>query len=71
MEDTKSKIVAEFRVTEITERDQYLDEYTNCILCGTELEYEHQTDFIYLTVDEQANCPHCHIQTKQKSHRLQ
>ncbi|MCB0355828.1 MAG: hypothetical protein KDD40_02415 [Bdellovibrionales bacterium] len=65
------KIIAQFNIVEINFREQFLEEYFHCILCGTELEYAHETDFIYQTVEEKAHCPHCKIESKNIAHKLQ
>ena len=67
----KAKTITEFRIKKSDFREQFLDEYHNCLLCGTGLIYTHKTDFIYLNVEEAAHCPHCQIQTKKQSHILQ
>lgn len=67
----ESKVIAEINFEAIDPREQFLMEYNNCPLCGTELYYTHNTDFIYLDVKEEAHCPHCNIKTKTDSHRLQ
>ena len=69
--NNKEKIIAEFNIVELNFREQYLEEYNNCILCGSELEYSHDTDFIYQVVEEKAHCPHCKIESKNQSHKLQ
>ncbi|MCB0392093.1 MAG: hypothetical protein KDD58_12430 [Bdellovibrionales bacterium] len=69
--NNKEKIVAQFNIQSISFREQYLEEYFQCILCGTELVYTHDTDFIYQTVEEKAHCPHCKIESKNHSHKLQ
>lgn len=71
MELDLSQTIAEINLKNFNYREQYLEEYKNCLLCGTELVYHHNTDFIYQTVEEQALCPHCKIPTKKHEHKLQ
>jgi len=51
-------------------RAQFLRDYHHCSLCGTELVFTHNTNFISLNVKEEAFCPACHICTKQENHCL-
>jgi transcription elongation factor Elf1 len=67
----KEKIIAEFRITDINFRDQYLEEYFHCLLCGSDLEFTQNTDHTVLVVEEKAQCPHCKISTHESSHILQ
>ena len=69
--ENKEKIVAEFRITGIDYKEQYLEEYFHCLLCGTKLDFSHNTDFIYQVVEEKAECPHCKIESKANHHNLQ
>ncbi len=50
---------------------ELVQEYNSCILCGTELEFYHVTDFADEVVFEESTCPSCHIKSKKKAHRLQ
>lgn len=67
----KEKIVAEFKITDLNFREQFLEEYFNCLLCGSELEYTQNTDYIYQIVEETAQCPNCKISTQDSCHKLQ
>ncbi len=69
--NNKEKIIAEFRIQEINFKEQFLDEYFHCLLCGCQLEYSQKTDYIYQYVEEKAQCPNCKIETHQTCHKLQ
>jgi transcription initiation factor IIE alpha subunit len=69
--ENKEKIIAEFKIQGISYKDQYIEEYFQCLLCGNDLVYTHKTDFIYQIVEEKAQCPHCKIESKQHCHKLQ
>lgn len=55
----------------ITPTAQFLTDYHQCCLCGTELQYTHVTNFIREEVKEEAHCPSCQVRTKEQQHRLQ
>lgn len=68
---TDSKVITEFRIVPTdSHREQFLDDYHHCCLCGSELVFTHNTNFIALDVKEEAFCPSCNIRTKQNDHRL-
>jgi hypothetical protein len=46
------------------ERDQAIESYNNCSLCGEALEFTYEMSEERESVAEQAYCPHCHIRTK-------
>ena len=48
-----------------------VEEHLTCVLCGTELEFKHKTDFISLVVTEDAHCPGCRVRPRSSSHTLQ
>jgi DNA-directed RNA polymerase subunit RPC12/RpoP len=52
-------------------RDQFIEDYSYCALCGDELIYTHNTHFVNLQVEEEAHCPSCNIRTKTAQHKLQ
>jgi hypothetical protein len=54
-----------------TAREQFVEDYTYCALCGDELIYTHSTHFVNLQVEEEAHCSSCNIRTKTAQHRLQ
>jgi transcription elongation factor Elf1 len=54
-----------------TELEQFLEDYHNCPLCGSELMYTHVTNFAHLSVQEEAHCEPCNIRTKKDAHVLQ
>ncbi|MCC7405635.1 MAG: hypothetical protein IT288_14645 [Bdellovibrionales bacterium] len=66
------KIVAEFRIVPTANpREAFLEDYHHCCLCGSELIFTHNTNFLTLEVKEEAFCSACNIRTKQDQHRLQ
>ena len=44
----------------------YIELETQCCLCGTTLQFEHQFDDSALRVQEKAQCPSCNIRLKDK-----
>lgn len=42
-----------------------------CNLCGTDLQYTHDIDYILQKVVEQPHCPGCGIKPKKNTHVLQ
>ncbi len=77
METKKSpaKTIAEIQVNILNElptpRERFLDDYHYCPLCGDELIYAHVTHFADCVVNEQAECPSCHVRVKNNNHKLQ
>ena len=51
-----------------TDQELYLENENNCCLCGSELHFEHTTDLATATIKEQAQCPTCGVQLKEKKH---
>lgn len=67
-----TNVVAEFHITGPTDRrSQIIAEYNTCVLCGSDLEFTHITQFIRQEVTEEARCPSCNIRHKKEMHRLQ
>ncbi len=64
MEVTKQETAANERV------ETAIAEHTTCCLCGTDLKFAHKIDFQTLKVVEDANCPTCRIQLRQREHVL-
>lgn len=48
-----------------------LDALTTCCICGTQLVFQHTTDFLELKVVEKGCCPQCGIKTKENAFILQ
>ena len=67
----EAKIISQIDINVISPRDQFIDEYHNCPLCGTELDFVHVANFIEQEVIEEATCSHCKIRTKKETHSLQ
>jgi hypothetical protein len=71
-QDRGNQIVAQFNIIDkTTPKEQFLDEYQNCPLCGTSMVYTHVTNFVAETVKEEAFCTACNIRTKSNDHGLQ
>lgn len=51
--------------------EESIDDHLNCILCGTQLKFEHKTDFTINKVTEDAHCPSCKIRNRQVNYNLQ
>lgn len=76
MEDKKSaKTVCDIQINwvknAIDPREQFLEDYHHCPLCGSELLFTHVTQFVTGSVAERAQCEDCHIQVKSSDHSLQ
>lgn len=56
--------------SEKEEHQFILDDHNTCCLCGTQLEFKHEVDFLNLKVRENATCPSCKIDLKPKEHTL-
>lgn len=66
------KIIAEIHIAQQPSyREQFLYEYHNCCLCGTELSFTHVTHFAQQQVIEEAYCYSCNIRNKKEEHKLQ
>ncbi len=52
-------------------RQQYIEDHMNCVLCGKELQFSHQTNFSSLEVEEEAHCMACRIHAKTNRYCLQ
>lgn len=48
-----------------------IEEHTTCCLCGTELKFTHQVDYLNLEVTEDSFCPGCQVQMKRRNYILQ
>lgn len=56
---------------ETEERQLMIEDQSSCSLCGTELKFQHQVDYMTFTVQEEAHCPSCRIQMRKQHHTLQ
>lgn len=50
---------------------EQVENFTNCCLCGTDLEFTHSVDYGNLAIKEEAFCPACSIKTKSAIFTLQ
>lgn len=67
----RPNVIAQFNIVDKpSAREQFMDEYAHCPLCGTEMVYTHVTNFIAESVKEEAFCTACNIRTKSNSHGL-
>jgi hypothetical protein len=48
-----------------------IDALSTCCICGSNLVFQHTTDFLELKVTEKGCCPQCGIKTKENSFILQ
>lgn len=44
-----------------------IEDENKCPLCGTHLQFLHKVDHLIQSIEEQAHCPCCHIQTKARA----
>lgn len=51
--------------------DEIVNSLETCVLCGSRLKFEHQTDYLNLQVHEEARCMECGIKNKVVSFILQ
>lgn len=51
--------------------EQIIEHLTRCCLCGNELKYHHETDYIMLTVREEAHCQSCGVRMRKESYTIQ
>lgn len=70
-EKKDTPVDVKLHISEMSPREQFVEDYNHCPLCGTELLYTHVTDFSYLKVNEEAHCEACNIRTKKDEHVLQ
>ncbi len=47
------------------------EDYLKCALCGQDLQFTHQTDYLSLSVKEDARCACCNVKLKSRSYILQ
>ena len=47
------------------------DDYLKCALCGQDLKFSHQIDYLVLKVKEEAQCTCCNIKLKVRDYRIQ
>jgi len=52
-------------------KEQYLENYQCCCLCGTDLYFTHVTNFVEQDVQEESWCPSCNIRQQKQGHSLQ
>ena len=52
-------------------RQNMIEYYNNCSICGSELDFTHVTQFQYSEVKVEGHCPCCNVQLKNETHRLQ
>lgn len=50
--------------------DDFIQQECHCCLCGGELTFKHEFDFLNLKVQEASSCPKCHIEVSCKDHLL-
>lgn len=59
------------RMTPDDWRQQFVEDHMNCLLCGQELQFSHQTNFSTFEVEEEAHCLSCKMQTRSSHYTLQ
>ena len=52
-------------------RQNMIEYFNNCSMCGSELEFTHVTQFQYGEVQMEGHCPCCEVRLKDETHRLQ
>lgn len=51
--------------------EDVIEALTTCCICGTNLKFEHVTDYVNREVTEKGCCPDCGIKTKENKFILQ
>ncbi len=67
----KNNIVAQWNIKPNNLSEDFLEEYNSCSLCGSQLQFTHVTHFLYMQVEEEAECPCCNVRLKKQTHSLQ
>lgn len=52
-------------------REQFVEDYNTCCMCGTDLVFTHVTNFVEQTTVEEAFCECCKVRTRKADHSLQ
>lgn len=52
-------------------REQFIEDYNQCCICGTNLDFTHVAHFVNNEVKEEAYCSCCNIRTRSLVHSLQ
>lgn len=63
--------VLNYRNTQDERYDEIIDHMSRCCLCGDELKFHYETDYVLRTVREEAHCHSCGIRNKKESHSIQ
>lgn len=50
----------------LSPRETFLQDQNCCCLCGDQLKFEHQVDFLQLSVIESAECDACKIKLRKR-----
>ncbi len=58
-------------LSQIDFKEQFLEDYQTCCLCGAELYFTHVTNFVQFGVQEESWCPSCNIRQQKQDHTLQ
>lgn len=48
----------------------FVESQNHCALCGTELNIKVESYLEDFYIKEEADCPKCHIRTREKNHRM-
>ncbi len=52
-------------------RDQVVQRYSHCGICGGRLHFNYASDFSRNLTEEKASCPECGLDSRHSLHRLQ
>ncbi len=55
----------------LSTREIFMQDHNCCCLCGEQLNFKHQVDFLQLTVIESASCDACKIKLRKQLFTLQ
>lgn len=59
-----------FERIESDKHQEFVQNHSQCVLCGTVLELQHVVDSVSAQIKEEAHCPECEIRTRAKIHSL-
>lgn len=59
------------RTSPLDHRQNMIEYYNNCSMCGSDLDFSHVTQFQYNEVKVEGHCPCCQVQLKNETHQLQ
>jgi hypothetical protein len=56
---------------DLERREAFKEAVNNCPLCHEALQFQHEADYLYNSVKENAFCNHCKLQIREEDHKVQ